>query len=71
VTDKIEQLRAWIREEHRRRTDLLDAGNGRIEWIDPGTRVGFSEACAKAEELGIEADVVSLRLALNGWEQTA
>ena len=58
----MKNLVEWYKSEFKRRTDLLAAGNGRIDWIDPGTRVSFSEIWAKAEELGIEENPVTLRI---------
>jgi hypothetical protein len=55
-------LATWFKTEFARRTKLLEAGDGRIDWIDAGTRVSFSEVSAKAGELGLPDDVVALRL---------
>lgn len=61
----VDRLKQWYREEFDRRTKLIEAGEvNRIDWIDPGTRVAFSEVCAKAREKGIDSNVVNLRLAM-------
>jgi hypothetical protein len=62
--DQFEELIYWYKREFRQRTALLAKGEGRIEWIDAGTRVSFSEVCEKADDLGLEMNVVELRTAL-------
>lgn len=62
--DKLRKLRQWRRAEFKRRTALLQVDLGRIDWLDPGTRVSFSEVCEKARELGIDLPVTELRLAI-------
>jgi len=42
--------------------EVVSAGTPRIDWLDPGTRVSWSEIVAKAEEFGIKSDPVTLRL---------
>jgi hypothetical protein len=59
--DRFEELVAWYRGEFDRRTSALNSGQGRIDWLDAGSRVSFSEVSAKAEELGIKANPVDLR----------
>lgn len=70
VMDKIDELRYWCRKEFDRRTKAIADGSASFEdqlaWAHAGYRVRFSEACVKAEELGIELNVVDLRLALDG-----
>jgi hypothetical protein len=38
----------------------LARGQGRIDWVDPGTRVSFSEVVAKAQDLGVGRDPMNL-----------
>jgi len=54
-------LRAWFEKEYRRRSAAVRAGTGKIEWLDKGTRVAWSEIAMKAVELGITDDIVTLR----------
>ena len=42
-------IRKWYREEFHRRTKLLAKGEGRIDWVNEGTRVSFSEICHQAD----------------------
>ena len=56
------QLVKWYRRERRCRTAKVREGTARIDWLDPGTRVSWSEIVAKAEEFGIKSDPVTLRL---------
>lgn len=58
----MDKLIAWYKAEYKRRTDLLDRDQGQIDWLDPGTRVSFSEVWAKAEELGVNESPVTLRI---------
>ena len=64
TTQLLQELRRWRHAEFTRRTRALEAGADRIDWVDPGTRVSFSEVCEKARELGLEMNVVELRLAV-------
>jgi hypothetical protein len=65
MTDpQIQALRKWYRQEFDRRTKLLEAGNGRIDWLDKGTRVSWSEVWIKAQDLGINLGPAELRLQL-------
>jgi len=52
--DQLELLAAWYRSEFRRRTAAIEAGDGRIDWLDPGTRVSLTEVRSYAESVGIE-----------------
>lgn len=48
------QITAWYRTVFALRTAEIHAGRGKIEWLDRGTRVSWSELVAYAETLGIE-----------------
>jgi hypothetical protein len=61
MTTAERELIAWFKSEFARRTRALGEGKGRIDWIDPGTRVSWSEITTKAEQLGINRDMVDLR----------
>lgn len=61
----ITELAKWYKNEYRRRTDAINNGEGRIDWLDEGTRVSFSEIQEKANEFGIQVNVVKLRLLLD------
>jgi hypothetical protein len=61
--DQMDKLIAWFKAEYARRTAAIKTGKGRIDWLDPGTRISWSEVLAKADELGIDTrDPVNLRL---------
>lgn len=60
----LDQLKQWRRETFAERTRLLNAGQGRIDWLDEGTRVSWTEVVAKAEKLGVTLHPVELRLAM-------
>lgn len=62
LDDKLAYLRYWIKLQYDYRTDEIEQNRGRIDWIDPGTRVSFTEVWAKAEDLGIKMNVVEFRL---------
>lgn len=66
----IQCLRTWCLAEFRRRTKALEEGTAtmreQIDWAIPGYRLRFSEAQTKAEELGIDLNIVDLRVALEG-----
>lgn len=61
-----DRLRAWLKAEHIQRTRLICEGKGRIDWLDYGTRVSFSEVCAKAAELGLDVSPVQIRQQTKG-----
>jgi hypothetical protein len=65
TAEKVRALRSWFDAEFRHRTKMLEAGEGKISWLNPGTRVSFSEVCAKAEELELSSNPVELRLMIN------
>lgn len=60
--------RAWAREEFARRTEAVETGTAPIGWLDPGSRVGFSECVAKAETLGSTLSLPDLRSALGSLD---
>lgn len=70
MTDKVQELRYWCRQEFKRRTKAIADGSAafsdQLAWANAEYRVRFSEAQARAEELGIEMNIVDLRLALEG-----
>lgn len=65
MSEPIDELVAWVRAEYARRTRAIAAGNGRIDWLDPGTRVSWSEVFAKAHDLGMKCAPVELRITLS------
>lgn len=71
LRDKLTALRQWCRDEYIRRTTALEEGTAtmreQLDWAVPEYRLRFSEASAKAEEMGIKMNVVDLRLALKGY----
>ena len=67
LNKKLTKLIDWIDSEYARRTKAVKNGTARIDWIDEGTRVSFSEIVAKAEALGIDTNPVSLRTAIATW----
>jgi hypothetical protein len=54
----------WARRERAYRTKAIKMGVGRIDWLDPGTRVSMTEIIAKAEEIGMDPckDILAFRL---------
>ena len=61
MTESERQLLNWVSTEYNRRSVALSEGHGRVDWLDPGTRVSWSEIIAKAESLGINRNPVNLR----------
>ena len=61
-----QQLINWAAVEFDRRTQLLREGEGQIDWIDPGTRVSWTEIVERARDLGITMNVVELR---HWWDE--
>lgn len=61
MTEAQQQLLDWFDAEYQRRTDLVEKGEGRIDWIAPDYRVSWTEVLSKAEELGITMNPVNLR----------
>jgi hypothetical protein len=55
------ELLRWAGSEFKRRTRLVKVGAGKIDWLDPGTRVSWTEITTKAEALGIARKGVDLR----------
>lgn len=55
------ELTNWFRAEYQRRTMAIENGTGRVDWLDCGTRVSWSEIVSKARDLGITDDVVTMR----------
>jgi hypothetical protein len=62
MTDAEAELLSWVKQEYLRRTRLIKVGAGKIDWIDPGTRVSWTEVVTKAEALGVARKGVDLRL---------
>lgn len=54
MTPEEQALLNWGREEFARRTKAVEDGTASIYWLDPGTRVSWTEICVKAEELGVK-----------------
>lgn len=49
----LEKLAAWYRGEYDRRTEALEAGGGKLDWVAPEYRVSRTEVVAHAESIGI------------------
>jgi hypothetical protein len=68
LRDKIDDLRYWCRKEYQRRTKAIADGTAtmseQLAWANSEYRVRFSEVQAKAEDMGIDMNIVDLRLAL-------
>lgn len=58
---KGQALLDWYRSEYDRRTNAIEDGSGKIDWLIPGYRVSFTEVIMKAEQLGIRMNPVDLR----------
>jgi hypothetical protein len=61
MTPADRQLLHWYNETYQSRTRAVRDNTARIDWLDPGTRVSWTEMVAKAEELGIRKNPVALR----------
>lgn len=54
LTREEKTLLDWGNAEFARRTRAVEDGTADVYWLDPGTRVSWTEICAKAEELGVK-----------------
>lgn len=63
--EKRRELRRWYRGELRRRRRMLREGTAPIDW-NCGFEILWTEITTKADELGITANAVDLRLWWNG-----
>jgi hypothetical protein len=61
----IDELIAWAKAEHARRTKALADGVQNIDWLDPAYRVTVSEILAKADSEGMTVDPIELRRRLH------
>ena len=53
--EQFAKLGAWYRSQFELRTAAIEAGDGRIDWLNPGTRVSLTEIRSYAEIIfGIE-----------------
>jgi hypothetical protein len=60
---RMNDLIKWFWSEFNRRTDAIASGAARIDWLDTGTRVSWTEVVSKAEELGLDtSNPVKFRL---------
>lgn len=59
--EHLNQITQWSRDLYRRRTEALDQGVGRIDWVDPGTRVCLTEVRTYAASIGVTLDVNDVR----------
>jgi len=48
------KIKNWYQDQYWFRTRALNKGEGKIDWVDPGTRVSWSEVVAYAETLGLQ-----------------
>lgn len=53
MTEAERKLLDWFDTEFKSRTKAVKNSTARIDWIDPGTRISWTEILSKAEELGI------------------
>jgi hypothetical protein len=54
--DQLDKIAAWYRSEFKRRTEAIEAGGAKIDWLVPEYRVSRSEVVAYAESIGITMD---------------
>lgn len=47
------QIAHWFHRTFDQRTAALEAGDGKIEWLDRGTRVSWTELVSFAETIGV------------------
>lgn len=66
MTPNERALLDWHDAEYARRSAAVLDGTARIDWIVPEYRVSWSELAAKADELGIDRNLVDLR---RWWDQ--
>ncbi len=52
-----DQIVAWAKAEYDRRTKLIEGGHGRVDWIEPSTRVSLTEVRSYADGIGITMGV--------------
>jgi len=62
VTDEeLELLEKWIRAEFALRTYAIAHGIHNVDWLDPHTRVSYTDIASKATDMGIRADPFEFR----------
>lgn len=68
MTPQEKTLFCWFKRTLSERTTAVKENRAPIDWIDPGTRVSWSEVVSKASDLGIVRSPADLRVWW--WEQT-
>jgi urocanate hydratase len=66
MTPEQQKLLDWFDATFAQRTAAVENNTARIDWIDEGTRVSWSEIAMKAVEFGDLRDIVTLR---RWWEE--